>query len=134
MKIILFSIILCLYSILASDDSYIPDSILLSNKCNNSIEHCLECNPLVDPNFCSKCQDTYFWLPDTKSCIPCNDTTYGQIGCGACWSHGGALFERRHSVPANTKHPDYNPPRTFVTPPYLIPNEARSHSKKLSSS
>ena len=82
MKIILFSIILFLYSILASDDSYIPDSILLSNKCNNSIEHCLECNPLVDPNFCSKCQDTYFWLPDTKSCIPCNDTTYGQIGCG----------------------------------------------------
>ena len=74
-KIILLSLSF-LILINASDNSL---------KCgNNTINHCIECKT-NDNSFCSRCEDKYFLYYVDGSCIPCNDPTYGQIGCsGNC--------------------------------------------------
>ena len=96
MSILIFLLILSLNSILtsndildstfASDDTL--DSIISSDnlfKCEELIKHCIECDPEENSYICTRCEDKYFWLPDNKTCIPCNDPLYGQIGCeGKC--------------------------------------------------
>ena len=73
---------------LTVSENLIFDSIINSDnlfKCNELIEHCIECDPEENPDLCKKCEDKYFWFKDIKACIPCNDSIYGQIGCeGKC--------------------------------------------------
>ena len=48
-------------------------------------EHCLQCDSGDRANSCAKCEDKYFFLDKRNKCIPCNDETYGNIGCeGKC--------------------------------------------------
>ena len=49
------------------------------------IEHCLECNNGKDINSCKRCEDNYFPFLENALCIPCDDNSYGQVGCsGKC--------------------------------------------------
>ena len=51
---------------------------------SKNIEHCLECNNEYE--ICAKCEDKYFPLyGGGLTCVSCNDTMDGQIGCeGKC--------------------------------------------------
>ena len=58
--------------------------ILTSNsevECNGTTtEHCSKCSTGDDSDSCSSCDDKHFLFFNNLLCIPCNDSTYGQIG------------------------------------------------------
>ena len=63
--------------------------ILISNsevECDGTkIEHCSKCNTGDVSDSCASCDDKHFLFFNDLLCIPCNDSTYGQIGCeGNC--------------------------------------------------
>lgn len=63
--------------------------ILTSNsevECNGTTtEHCSKCSTGDDSDSCSSCDDKHFLFFNNLFCVPCNDSTYGQIGCeGNC--------------------------------------------------
>ena len=52
-------------------------------KCGEEeIENCIECGKGEESNKCAKCKDKYFLFFHNLYCIACNDSTYGQVGCG----------------------------------------------------
>ena len=55
-------------------------------KCGEEvIDHCTKCNTGENSDSCEKCEDKYFPFFNDLLCLPCNDSTYGQIGCqGNC--------------------------------------------------
>ena len=49
-----------------------------------AIAHCTKCSS-DNSDTCEICEDKYFLIPNGLSCVACNDSTYGQIGCeGNC--------------------------------------------------
>ena len=49
------------------------------------INHCKKCNSGENSDTCALCEDKYFSFFNDLLCLPCNDSTYGQIGCeGNC--------------------------------------------------
>lgn len=49
------------------------------------IDHCIKCFSGLNSDICELCEDKYFPIFNGLSCLPCNDSTYGQIGCeGKC--------------------------------------------------
>ena len=49
------------------------------------IDHCIKCFSGLSSDSCELCEDKYFPIYNGLSCVPCNDSTYGQIGCeGKC--------------------------------------------------
>lgn len=57
----------------------------LINYNGSIIEHCSLYNSDENFNNCAKCESNYFLFFNDLLCIPCNDSTYGQIGCeGNC--------------------------------------------------
>ena len=57
-----------------------------SLKCaEETIDHCNKCDTGENSDSCSICEDKYFQFFNNLLCLPCNDSTYGQIGCiGKC--------------------------------------------------
>ena len=57
-----------------------------ARKCGDEvIDHCTKCNTGENSDNCEKCEDKYFPFFNNLLCLPCNDSTYGQIGCqGNC--------------------------------------------------
>ena len=55
-------------------------------KCGEEvIAHCTKCNEDENSDSCEKCEEKYFPFFKDLLCLPCNDSTYGQIGCqGNC--------------------------------------------------
>ena len=55
-------------------------------KCNeNTIKNCRKCKTGENSDSCEVCDDKYFPFFSDLFCLPCNDLTYGQIGCeGNC--------------------------------------------------
>ena len=54
-----------------------------SLKCGEvEIENCIQCGTGDASNTCVQCKDKHFLLFHNLYCIPCDDQTYGQIGCG----------------------------------------------------
>ena len=52
-------------------------------KCwEEEIDNCLQCGTGEASNTCLKCKDKHFLFFNNMFCIPCDDPTYGQIGCG----------------------------------------------------
>ena len=52
-------------------------------KCGEEeIDNCLQCGTGEASNTCLKCKDKHFLFFNNMFCIPCDDPTYGQIGCG----------------------------------------------------
>ena len=55
-------------------------------KCDEeTIDHCTKCGTGQNSDSCSTCDNKYFQFFNNLLCLPCNDPTYGQIGCeGNC--------------------------------------------------
>ena len=55
-------------------------------KCaERTIDHCTKCDTGENSDSCSICEDKYFQFFNNLLCLPCNDSTYGQIACeGNC--------------------------------------------------
>ena len=52
-------------------------------KCGEEkIENCLECGKGEQSNTCAKCKDKYFLFFHNLYCVECDNSTYGQVGCG----------------------------------------------------
>ena len=64
-------------------------------KCDGEIiEHCIKCNEGENSDSCETCEDKFFPFFNNLLCLPCNDSTYGQIGCqGNC--NGSNYVETR---------------------------------------
>ena len=63
---------------------------------SKKIDHCLEYNTRENSDSCSICEDKYFQFFNNLFCLPCNDTTYGQIGCeGKC---DGTNYKKTRNV------------------------------------
>ena len=63
---------------------------------SKKIDHCLEYNTGENSDSCSICEDKYFQFFNNLFCLPCNDTTYGQIGCeGKC---DGTNYKKTRNV------------------------------------
>ena len=55
-------------------------------KCSEeTIDHCTQCDTGENSDTCSSCENKYFQFFNNLLCLPCNDPTFGQIGCeGNC--------------------------------------------------
>ena len=52
-------------------------------KCGEeNIENCIECGKGKESNTCAKCKDKYFPFFHNLYCVACDNSTYGQEGCG----------------------------------------------------
>ena len=52
-------------------------------KCGGeNIENCIECGKGEESNTCAKCKDKYFLFFHNLYCVACDNSTYGQVGCG----------------------------------------------------
>ena len=47
-----------------------------------NIEHCQKCGTGTEANSCETCDDKYFPFLDNVLCLPCDDSRFGDIGCG----------------------------------------------------
>lgn len=45
-----------------------------------TIDHCSKCGEGEDSDTCEICEPNYFPFLGNHFCIPCNDSTYGQLG------------------------------------------------------
>ena len=68
---------------------FLSNIIIISNESLNCdgeiIDHCKKCNTGENSDSCAECEDKYFLFFNNLLCLPCNDLTYGQIGCdGNC--------------------------------------------------
>ena len=74
MKTLLLLVLSFLNSVLASETGAICGG--------KTIPHCTKCS---SRDTCEMCEEKYFLIPNGLSCVACNDSTYGQIGCeGNC--------------------------------------------------
>ena len=57
-----------------------------SLKCGDQqIDNCKECAKGEESNSCAKCEAEHFPLLENLFCLPCDDPTFGQVGClGEC--------------------------------------------------
>ena len=77
MKVNSLLILLLFCSIISSNEQI--------NQDEREVEHCIEYNTIEKSKICLKCEDKYFLYYFNNSCIPCNDSFYGDIGCeGNC--------------------------------------------------
>ena len=60
-------------------------STVAANCDGKTIDKCTKCDTGEDSDSCGLCEDKYFPFLGNYFCLPCNDSTYGQIGCqGSC--------------------------------------------------
>ena len=70
-----FFIFCCLFILVINKTSVL--------KCGEEqIDNCLECGKGELSNTCAKCKDKYFLFFHNLYCVACNNSTYGQVGCG----------------------------------------------------
>ena len=77
MRLILLLLLLLSNILFVSNESITCD--------NRTIDHCISCGTGDYSDTCSKCEPNYFPFMGYYFCLPCNDSTYGIIGCeGNC--------------------------------------------------